>query len=377
MAPDNKKGEKMRLKKVQNIFLAAALICSLSVTPIYADPSQSELEDQKEDAQSELTDLQSELDALITKASELETEMINTGQEITQAEADLEAAEAKKEEQYEAMKLRIKYMYESGSGTADMEKVLTSGSFSDMLSQAEYSQKVHEYDRTQLQEYADTITQIEELQTTLETEMENLKETEAEYESQQAVLTETINSKQDEISNLDEMIQEAARKAEEERKAAEAAAQTAADNNNNTNNSTTNNSGTTGGTTTGGSTGNSGGGGSGYTEPSYDVVTGNAIVDRAYSWVGKAEYSMGACSPGLFDCSGFVAYCLTGQYQRLGNTFTFLGWPQVSDPQPGDVCVNAQHCGIYIGNGQMIHAADYGIGVIIGPVQSGMIYVRY
>ena len=66
------------------------------------------------------------------------------------------------------MKLRIKYMYESGSGTAAMEKVLTSGSFSDMLSQAEYSQKVHEYDRTQLQEYADTITQIEELQTTLE-----------------------------------------------------------------------------------------------------------------------------------------------------------------------------------------------------------------
>ena len=377
MAPDTKRGEKMRLKKVQNIFLAATLICSLSVTPVYADPSQSELEDQKEDAQSELTDLQSELDALITKASELETEMINTGQEITQAEADLEAAEAKKEEQYEAMKLRIKYMYESGSGTAAMEKVLTSGSFSDMLSQAEYSQKVHEYDRTQLQEYADTITQIEELQTTLETEMENLKETEAEYESQQAVLTETINSKQDEISNLDEMIQEAARKAEEERKAAEAAAQTAADNNNNTNNSTTNNSGTTGGTTTGGSTGNTGGGGSGYTEPSYDVVTGNAIVDRAYSWVGKAEYSMGACSPGLFDCSGFVAYCLTGQYQRLGNTFTFLGWPQVSDPQPGDVCVNAQHCGIYIGNGQMIHAADYGIGVIIGPVQSGMIYVRY
>ena len=56
MAPDNKKGEKMRLKKVQNIFLAAALICSLSVTPIYADPSQSELEDQKEDAQSELTE---------------------------------------------------------------------------------------------------------------------------------------------------------------------------------------------------------------------------------------------------------------------------------------------------------------------------------
>ena len=41
------------------------------------------------------------------------------------------------------------------------------------------------------------------------------------------------------------------------------------------------------------------------------------------------------------------------------------------------VCTNWSHCGIYIGGGQMIHAADYGIGVIIGPVQAGMIIVRY
>lgn len=389
MAPATVKGEKMKYKKVHNVILAAALICSLTLTPAYAEPTQGELEDQKEDAQGELTELQTELDTLITKASELETQLINTGQEITQAEQDLEAAETKKEEQYAAMKLRIKYMYESGGSTATMEKVLTSGSFSDMLSQAEYSQKVHEYDRAQLQAYADTVTQIEELQTKLEKEMENLKETEAEYEAQQTVLTETISSKREEISNLDEMIQEAARKAEEERKAAEAAAAKAAADNNK-NNSNTNNSGSTGGTTggsntgggatggsNGGTAGSGGSGGAGYTPPSYDVVTGNAIVDRAYSWLGKAEYSMGACSPGLFDCSGFVAYCLTGQYQRLGNTYTFLGWSQVSDPQPGDVCVNAGHCGIYIGDGMMIHAADYGIGVIKGPVQSGMIYVRY
>lgn len=322
---------------------------------------------------------------MITKASELETKLINTGQEITQAEIDLEEAEGKKEEQYAAMKLRIKYMYESGSGTAAMEKVLTAGSFSDMLSQAEYSQKVHEYDRTQLQAYADTVTKIEDLQTTLETEMEKLKAAEAEYEAQQAVLTETIASKRNEISNLDEMIQEAARKAEEERRAAEAAAKAAEDKKateisepaGSTSGGGTSVGESSGGTPTGGGTGNTGGGSPVYTPPSYDVVTGNAIVDRAYSWLGKAEYSMGACSPGLFDCSGFVAYCLTGQYQRLGNTYTFLGWSRVSDPQPGDVCVNAGHCGIYIGNGQMIHSADYGIGVIIGPVQSGMIYVRY
>ena len=60
----------MKFKKIQNLFLAAALICSLCVSPVYADPSQSDLEGQKEDAQNELTDLQTELDTLISGRSE-------------------------------------------------------------------------------------------------------------------------------------------------------------------------------------------------------------------------------------------------------------------------------------------------------------------
>ena len=98
-------------------------------------------------------------------------------------------------------------------------------------------------------------------------------------------------------------------------------------------------------------------------------------MDRAYSCLG-ADYVWGACSPGAFDCSGLVSYCLTGSYSRIGTSSTFLGWSRVSNPQPGDVCAGVGHCGIYIGNGQMIHAATEGVGVIIGPVQSGMVYVR-
>ena len=374
----------MKLRRVHSAFIAAVLTCSLAVTPVFAEPTQEELEGQKAEAQSELSSLQSQLDTLISKANDLEVQLINKGQEITQAQEDLAAAEEKKEQQYEAMKLRIKYMYEAGSGTATMEKVMSSGNISDMLTQAEYSQKVHEYDRAQLQEYANTVTEIENLQTTLEAEMANLQDLEKQYETQQTELSQTISSKQDEISNLDEMIQEAARKAEEERKAAEEAARKAEEERQrqqqeqqNTNTGTTpDNGGTTDTPSNGGSTGGSGGG-STSSEPDYSVSTGNAIVDRAYSWVGRAEYVWGACSPGAFDCSGFVSYCLTCAYSRLGTTYTFLGWPQVSNPQPGDVCVNAQHCGIYIGGGQMIHAATYGVGVIVGPVQSGMIYVRY
>ena len=108
--------------------------------------------------------------------------------------------------------------------------------------------------------------------------------------------------------------------------------------------------------------------------PSYEG--GSDTVSRAYACLG-APYVWGGVGPDGYDCSGLVSYCLSGSHIRLGTTYTFINWPQVSDPQPGDVCVNEGHTGIYIGNGQMIHAATYGVGVIIGPVQSGMIIVRY
>lgn len=109
-------------------------------------------------------------------------------------------------------------------------------------------------------------------------------------------------------------------------------------------------------------------------------VDGGTVVSRAYSKLGCA-YSWGGIGPDSFDCSGFVSYCLTGRYCRLGTTGTFMGWTRVSDPQPGDVVVNSYHTGIYIGNGQMIHASDYSTGVIISSVAAGMnnnyIFVRY
>ena len=105
------------------------------------------------------------------------------------------------------------------------------------------------------------------------------------------------------------------------------------------------------------------------------------VVSRAYSMIGS-PYSWGGTTSSGFDCSGFVSYCLTGQEgTRLGTTGTFARWTQVSDPQPGDVCVvhndYSQHTGIYVGDGKMVHAATYGVGVVEGNVQSGMIYVRY
>ena len=60
----------------------------------------------------------------------------------------------------------------------------------------------------------------------------------------------------------------------------------------------------------------------------------------------------------------------------MGTTYTFMSWPRVSDPQPGYICTNDHHCGIYIGGGQMIHAPRTGDVVKVSSVQSCIVFVR-
>lgn len=109
--------------------------------------------------------------------------------------------------------------------------------------------------------------------------------------------------------------------------------------------------------------------------PSYNPSTGNSTVDRAYGAIGS-PYVWGATGPSSFDCSGLVGYALTGGTGRIGTTYTFMAWPQVSDPQPGDIATSSYHCGVYIGGGQMIHAPQPGESVTISAVQGDMIIVR-
>ena len=354
--------------------ITAVVTSSMIVTPVLAAPSVDDLKKEKASKQNEVSSLQSQLTTLMGKVNTLESELIQTGEDITKAQGDLEVAQEKEKEQYAAMKKRIKYMYEAGNDSA-FETLVTSEDFTDLLSKAEYVQNVHSYDRKQLQEYVETKQQISDLKDSLEKDQKELESKQVEYEKQGDNLNNLITSKSAEVANLDSEIQAAAEAAAKEaaeraaKEAAEKAAkeaakkqQASAANNStssNRHNSTTKPSGNnTSSNTTSGSNAN-----------------GGTIVSRAYSQLGK-PYVWGAYGPNSFDCSGFVSYCLTGSYSRLGTTLTFMGWTRVSNPQPGDVVTTATHCGIYIGNGQMIHAPHTGDVVKVGPVQSGMIYVR-
>ena len=381
--------------------ITAVVTSSMIVTPVLAAPSVDDLKKEKAAKQSEVSSLQSQLTTLMGKVNTLESELIQTGEDITKAQGDLEVAQEKEKEQYAAMKKRIKYMYEAGNDSA-FETLVTSEDFTDLLSKAEYVQNVHSHDRKQLQEYVETKQQISDLKDSLEKDQKELESKQVEYEKQGDNLNNLITSKSAEVANLDSEIQAAAEAAAREaaeraaKEAAEKAAreaerqQAAASNNNsastsNRNNTTSNRNNTTSNrnnTTSSSSSSNSSA--SATTKPSNSSsstttsgtnANGGSIVSRAYSQLGK-PYVWGACGPNSFDCSGFVSYCLTGSYSRLGTTLTFMGWTRVSNPQPGDVVTTATHCGIYIGNGQMIHAPHTGDVVKVGPVQSGMIYVR-
>lgn len=103
------------------------------------------------------------------------------------------------------------------------------------------------------------------------------------------------------------------------------------------------------------------------------------VVNLAYAQLGKA-YVLGANGPDAFDCSGLVQYI----YKQVGinvsrgsNTQYYDGVAvSYSDILPGDIISwgysndFSTHSSIYVGNGQMIHAANPSQGVILSDVFS-------
>ena len=120
----------------------------------------------------------------------------------------------------------------------------------------------------------------------------------------------------------------------------------------------------------------------------YNTAAGNAAVKRALHWVSRGTYVWAACgSNGVFDCSGFVSYALTGIYSRLGTTYTFTHndslYPQITTPQPGDIVIRHSnddedycHCGIYYMHNLMIECR-FSRGVIIEEFDSSYHFRRY
>ena len=100
------------------------------------------------------------------------------------------------------------------------------------------------------------------------------------------------------------------------------------------------------------------------TPPASD--TGAAIAEYSLNFIGY-PYLYGGTSPSGWDCSGFVQYVFAQfgvSLPRTSGAMMSVGSPvgSLAEAQPGDIIASAGHAAIYIGNGMVMNAMDYGAG---------------
>lgn len=370
-------------KVALNAAFAAILAVGLSVPAASAFAAPSD--DKQAEAQAALQKLnqyQSELDQASANYEAAHQEQIDAQNRVDEAQKQIEEKTAQIEKDQQRLSDRARDMYRSGDtnfldvilGASSFEQFATTwnmletlnGNDAELVSETKTAREELQAAKQEAEEQAKVASdKAEEAKSVAEAADQKASEMQQTYNSLSAEAQELIGQ---ERAAQEAQQQAAAAAAEQNGTAGNDAATTIT--NNNRNNTASSNSNSS-------SNSNKNNASSSATNNSKpQSVSGNSVVNRAYSQLGK-PYEWAAVGPNSFDCSGLVSYCLTGSYSRLGTTGTFMGWTRVSSPQPGDICVNSHHCGIYIGGGQMIHAPRTGDVVKVSSVHSDMIYVRY
>lgn len=135
---------KCRMKRVASLFLALALCAGMTmnvgaVTVQEAENKADELEGKKEQAEAEAKDLTEKLKGIVADMEETQKKLTEKEEEIEQVENELVQAQIDANDQYERMKVRIKYMYESGN-TQFVAVLAESKNMGDFLNKAEYEE---------------------------------------------------------------------------------------------------------------------------------------------------------------------------------------------------------------------------------------------
>ena len=406
-------GKFTQMKKKFMRFAGAAMILTLvtaAVEPVYAttisEIQQQREEDEKQlgnvnqqiadykgaqaDIGSEIEELDAEMVSLLTDINLIKEAIQEKEEQIAQTQADYDTAVAVKDEQYETMKIRIKFMYEQGD-ISYLQLFTESLDVSDMLNKAEYVEKVYEYDRKLLTEYQETVEQVAALQDKLEEEKSELQTSQYELEDEEAYLEEVLAQKKEEYENYTVMLaqakqqaaayttkikqetaqikqleeeerkrreeEERKRKEEEERRKAEQDQLLAQQGQDGTGQSAP-------ATNTGNSSNSS------QEKPSSSSsgsAKGQEIANFACQYVGNPYVAGGTSLTNGADCSGFVM----SVYKNFGYSLPRSSYAQsgvgksvsYAEAQPGDIISYGGHVAIYIGNGRIVHASTERTGI--------------
>lgn len=192
--------ESIRQKEAE-IAEAKKEVTSLKSSLTDVEALKKELEKSKNDLTVYVTQLDSELSGIQEKIRQYNTLIDEKEQQIADTTEELNEAIKQQEEQYEAMKKRIKFMYEKGD-TFYLEMIFSSSSFSDMTNKADYIEALSQYDKDKLDEYVATKEMVQLCKEELEAEKEVLDEAKLAVEVEEANISSLIREKEAQIYSV-------------------------------------------------------------------------------------------------------------------------------------------------------------------------------
>lgn len=338
------------------------------------------LKDQQQITADDIKNKSAKLDEILAAQKKLQTDITSKQAEIEQNQKDLAAAQEKQQEQYDAMKKRIQFMYENSAEDNIWTAIIESNGITDMLNRIEYVSDVYDSDRALMDSYQAAVEQVKEIGTKLDKDMNELTAMQDDYEKQQADVEAAIvaleNQKEQYASQIAQAQQQADNyqniitaqgkiiQEQEAAAAAAAAAQAAAAR---ANSSSSSSSYDGGGAGKGGSIAGDYAAGGGKNPGASTGVSGSSVVSYAMQFVGNPYVWGGNSLTNGVDCSGFVheVYAHFGiSTPRYSQAFKSVGQAVSFDNiQPGDVVVYPGHVAIYAGGGVIVEAQSTKAGI--------------
>ena len=335
------------------------------------------LKDQQQTTADDIKNKSAKLDEILAAQKKLQTDITNKQAEIEQNQKDLAAAQEKQQEQYDAMKKRIQFMYENSAEDNIWTAIIESNGITDMLNRIEYVSDVYDSDRALMDSYQAAVEQVKEIGTKLDNDMNELTAMQDDYEKQQADVEAAIVALENQKEQYASQIAQAQQQADnyqniitaqgiiiQEQEAAAAAAAAAAAR---ANSSSSSPSYDGGGAGKGGSIASDYAAGGGKNPGASTGVSGSSVVSYAMQFVGNPYVWGGNSLTNGVDCSGFVheVYAHFGiSTPRYSQAFKSVGQAVSFDNiQPGDVVVYPGHVAIYAGGGVIVEAQSTKAGI--------------
>lgn len=335
------------------------------------------LKDQQQTTADDIKNKSAKLDEILAAQKKLQADITSKQAEIEQNQKDLAAAQEKQQEQYDAMKKRIQFMYENSAEDNIWTAIIESNGITDMLNRIEYVSDVYDSDRALMDSYQAAVEQVKEIGTKLDKDMNELTAMQDDYEKQQADVEAAIVALENQKEQYASQIAQAQQQAEnyqniitaqgkiiQEQEAAAAAAAAAAAR---ANSSSSSSSYDGGGAGKGGSIASDYASGGGKNPSASTGVSGSSVVSYAMQFVGNPYVWGGNSLTNGVDCSGFVheVYAHFGiSTPRYSQAFKSVGQAVSFDNiQPGDVVVYPGHVAIYAGGGVIVEAQSTKAGI--------------